>query len=119
VGYSLRSVLVARTLGRSTSFASTLIFLEFFTSKSLFDAVQTAVNPVSFNWPIIQKRQLRIVKPPLPAIGVCEACNSQFKSTKTSQHDAENEIKKAFDAHECKVDSSQRRLARGAEPAED
>jgi len=48
-------------------------------------------------------RKLRIVKPPLPAIGICEACNSQFTSIKRSQDEAENEIKAAFDDHECKV----------------
>ena len=46
-------------------------------------------------------RKLRIVKPPLPAIGICEACNSQFKSSKRSQDEAESEIKESFDAHEC------------------
>jgi hypothetical protein len=48
-------------------------------------------------------RKLRIVKPPLPAIGICEACNSQFTSSQRSQDEAENEIKAAFDAHECRV----------------
>jgi hypothetical protein len=48
-------------------------------------------------------RKLRIVKPPLPAIGICECCNAQFTSSKHSQDDAENEIKAAFDAHQCKV----------------
>jgi NMD protein affecting ribosome stability and mRNA decay len=43
-------------------------------------------------------RRLRIVKPPLPAIGVCESCNSQFKSNKRSQDEAEIEIRAAFDA---------------------
>jgi hypothetical protein len=53
-------------------------------------------------------RKLRIVKPPLPAVGICEACNSQFKSSKRSQDEAENEIEAAFDDHECKVrDSNQ------------
>jgi hypothetical protein len=46
-------------------------------------------------------RKLRIVKPPLPAIGVCEACGSQFKSDERSQDEAEIEIRAAFDAHEC------------------
>ncbi len=58
-------------------------------------------------------RKLRIVKPPLPAIGICEACNSHFTSSKRSQ---ENEIKAAFDAHERNLtDSSQntQRLVRG------
>jgi hypothetical protein len=48
-------------------------------------------------------RKLRIVKPPLPAIGICEACNSQFKSSKRSQDEAESEIKAAFEAYDCKV----------------
>ena len=43
-------------------------------------------------------RKLRIVKPPLPAIGVCECCNAQFKSGERSQEQAENEIRAAFDA---------------------
>ncbi len=54
--------------------------------------------------------------PPLPAIGICEACNSQFTSFKRSQDEAENEIKAAFDAHECNLtDSSQntQRIVRG------
>ena len=48
-------------------------------------------------------RKLRIVKPPLPAIGICEACNLQFTSNERSQEDAEREIKAAFDAHECRI----------------
>jgi hypothetical protein len=55
----------------------------------------------------MQKRKLRIVKPPLPAIGICERCNSQFRSSKVSQHDAEHEIKAAFDAHKCEPVESQ------------
>jgi len=59
----------------------------------------------------MQKRKLRIVKPPLPAIGICERCYSQFKSSKVSEHDAEYEIKAAFDSHECKpIDSSENAL---------
>ena len=50
----------------------------------------------------MQKRKLRIVKPPLPPIGICEGCNSQFKSSKISQDEADAEIKAAFDAHICK-----------------
>jgi hypothetical protein len=46
-------------------------------------------------------RKLRIVKPPLPAIGVCEGCNSQFKSNKRSEDEVEIEIRAAFDTHEC------------------
>ena len=49
-------------------------------------------------------RKLRIVKPPLPAIGVCEGCNSQFKSNKRSEEDeVEAEIRAAFDAHRCEL----------------
>jgi hypothetical protein len=44
-------------------------------------------------------RKLQIVKPPLPAIDICESCNSQFKSSKRSQDEAEKEIKVAFDTH--------------------
>jgi hypothetical protein len=51
-------------------------------------------------------RKLRIVKPPLPAIGVCEACNSQFKSNKRSPDEVEIEIRAAFDAHECRPKES-------------
>ena len=53
-------------------------------------------------------RKLRIVKPPLPAIGICEACNSRFKSSKVSEDEAENEIRMAFEAHDCKVKDDNR-----------
>ena len=52
-------------------------------------------------------RKLRIVKPPLPAIGVCEGCNSQFKSNKRSEDEVEAEIRAAFDAHRCELQDSQ------------
>jgi hypothetical protein len=48
-------------------------------------------------------RKLRIVKPPLPAIGVSEGCNSQFKSDKRSEDGVEAEIRAAFDAHRCEL----------------
>jgi NMD protein affecting ribosome stability and mRNA decay len=48
-------------------------------------------------------RKLRIVKPPLPAIGVCEGCNSQFTSNKRSEDEVETEIRAAFDAHRCEL----------------
>jgi hypothetical protein len=72
----------------------------------MFDTVLTAVSLTASNeigFADMQKRKLRIVKPPLPPIGVCESCNSQFKSSKVSQDDAENEIKAAFDSHSCKL----------------
>jgi hypothetical protein len=52
------------------------------------------------------KRKLRIVKQePLPMIGVCERCNSQFKA------DSRQAVQSAFDAHKCKLlDSSQNAL---------
>jgi hypothetical protein len=68
----------------------------------------------------MQKRKLRIVKPPLPAIGVCERCNLQFKSEKRAQYDAVEEIKAAFDEHTCKpMDSSQNALRIVREATED
>ena len=39
--------------------------------------------------PMMDTRKLRIVKPPLPAIGVCEGCNSQFKTNKRSEDEVE------------------------------
>jgi hypothetical protein len=46
------------------------------------------------------QRKLRIVKRvPLPAIGICECCNAQFKSSILYP---EAEIRAQFDAHECK-----------------
>jgi hypothetical protein len=45
-------------------------------------------------------RKLRIVKPPLPAIG-CEGCNSQLKSNQRSEDEVEIEIRAAFDVHKC------------------
>jgi hypothetical protein len=54
------------------------------------------------------KRKLQFVKRDPPAIGICERCNSQFKSNKPSQDAAEQEIVEAFDTHTCKLtDSSQ------------
>jgi len=53
------------------------------------------------------KRKLRFVKLDPPALGICERCNAQFKSSKTPG-DAEAEISEAFTIHKCKpMDSSQ------------
>jgi hypothetical protein len=52
-------------------------------------------------------------EPPLPAIGICEACNSQFKSSKRSQDEAESDIKAAFEAYDCKVREDKRANMRG------
>jgi hypothetical protein len=54
------------------------------------------------------KRNLRIVKHTHPAIGICERCNAQFKS---SLSDMELDIAQQFDAHKCEpMDSSQNAL---------
>jgi hypothetical protein len=60
----------------------------------------------------MQKRKLRIVKRTSgPMIGVCEACNEQFKSQAQEESKAEWEISVAFASHKCKpVDSSQNAL---------
>ena len=46
------------------------------------------------------KRNLRVVKQDVPMIGMCEACNAQFKSFDLEE--AERALKAQFDAHECK-----------------
>src|ERR1700694_725693 len=52
------------------------------------------------------KRNLRIVTQDVPIIGICEACNTQFKSFDVNE--AERIIKDQFDPHECKpLDASQ------------
>jgi len=57
------------------------------------------------------KRKLRIVKLTPIAIGVCEHCNTQFKSSQSVESDAEAEMQAKFDAHKCKlIDSSQNAL---------
>jgi hypothetical protein len=38
---------------------------------------------------MMDTRKLRIVKPPPPTIGVCEGCNSQFKTNKRSEDEVE------------------------------
>jgi hypothetical protein len=51
------------------------------------------------------KRILRIVTQDVPIIGICEACNTQFKSFDVDG--AERVVKAQFDAHECKLLASQ------------
>ena len=46
------------------------------------------------------KRNLRIVTQDVPIIGICEACNTQFKSFDVDE--AGLVVKAQFDAHECK-----------------
>jgi len=46
------------------------------------------------------KRNLRIVKQDVPIIGICEACNAQFKSFNVDE--AERVVTAQFDSHECK-----------------
>ena len=48
------------------------------------------------------KRSLRIVNSSDPLFAVCEACNATFKSFAFRSEEAEREVKKQFDAHECK-----------------
>jgi hypothetical protein len=53
-------------------------------------------------------RKLRIVEPPLPAIGVCEGCNSQVKSNKRSEDEVAADTRAAFESHKCELtDDSQ------------
>jgi hypothetical protein len=50
------------------------------------------------------KRKLRFVKRyPRETIGVCEACNAQFKSYLPQQDKAEWEIKTRFEEHKCNL----------------
>jgi outer membrane protease len=52
------------------------------------------------------KRNLRIVTQDVPIVGICEACNAQFKSFNVDE--AERVVKAQFDAHECEpLDASQ------------
>lgn len=52
------------------------------------------------------KRNLRIVTQDVPIIGICEACNTQFKSFDVNE--AERIVQRQFGAHECKpLDASQ------------
>ena len=56
----------------------------------------------------MQKRKLRIVKRTPPALGICERCNGQFKSSLSSPN---ADIQAQFDAHKCTLtDSSQNAL---------
>jgi hypothetical protein len=59
----------------------------------------------------MQKRKLRFVKRTPIALGICERCNSQFRSSKPTEDDAEADMQAQFDAHKCKpMDSSQNAL---------
>jgi hypothetical protein len=52
------------------------------------------------------KRNLRIVTQDVPIIGICEACNTRFKSFDVNEGD--RVVKAQFDSHECKtLDGSQ------------
>jgi hypothetical protein len=71
------------------------------------------------------KRKLRIVKRigPAPHLGVCEACNQQFRVTYGKEftvEDASRVVQEQFDAHECvPMDSSQNALRVVREATED
>jgi hypothetical protein len=63
----------------------------------------------------MQKRKLRLVKRTIPAIGICERCNAQFKSSKPSEDAAAVEIAEAFRAHKCQpMDTNAIRIVREA-----
>jgi len=47
-------------------------------------------------------RNLRVVKRTPIAIGICDNCNFQFKSSQPTEDDAEAEMRAQFDAHKCK-----------------
>jgi len=48
-------------------------------------------------------RKLRIVKPPLPAIGVCEGCNSRFKSNKLQRTRWRSKLERHLTPHKCEL----------------
>jgi hypothetical protein len=53
------------------------------------------------------KRNLRIVTEGSPLIGICETCNTQFRSYSPVK-EARQTIQSQFDAHQCKrLDDSQ------------
>jgi len=49
------------------------------------------------------KRKLRMVKRDNPAIGICEQCNSQFRSSEANEDVAVVEIAEAFSAHSASL----------------
>jgi len=48
------------------------------------------------------RRKLRMLKRVPPIIGICQACNVQFKSIYTEPATAQLDIKASFAAHDCK-----------------
>jgi hypothetical protein len=58
------------------------------------------------------KRHLRIVKrAPLPAIGICERCDTRFRSSEPLEIDMLMELTEAYTAHKCEqTDSNQNAL---------
>jgi hypothetical protein len=58
------------------------------------------------------KRQLRLVKRVPPIIGICEACNIQFKSVYTDPAAAEADINTGFAAHKCNPEDASQAAAR-------
>lgn len=57
------------------------------------------------------KRTLRIVTEGSPLIGICETCNTQFRSY-SAVKEARQTIQSQFDAHECKRLDDSRNAAR-------
>jgi len=48
------------------------------------------------------KRKLQVVNRSLPALGICERCNAQFKSSGPSESYAIVDIAVMFTRHKCK-----------------
>src|SRR5439155_20171071 len=71
--------------------------------------IQTARLPKLQHMP---KRKLRLVKRVPPILGVCEACNTTFKSIHTDPAAAVADIKVGFDAHKCKREDASQAAAR-------
>jgi hypothetical protein len=63
---------------------------------------------------------LRIVRTTPRLLGVCERCNSQFKSDVSDLIAEQTEIRSKFDTHKCTLkDSSQNALRIVSEATED
>jgi hypothetical protein len=48
-------------------------------------------------------RSFRLIKSTPIALAVCEGCKQQFTSRQPLEHHAEDEMRAAFDGHECSL----------------
>jgi hypothetical protein len=48
-----------------------------------------------------QTRRLHIISERQPLLAVCERCNARFKSVLINVDDAEREVLRAFEVHDC------------------